>query len=63
MTRKVSRKSYQPMTRHSAELRAKILKMLKSGKSQNEISRELAISLGTVGYHVRLMRLSGTFKG
>jgi DNA-binding CsgD family transcriptional regulator len=38
------------MTRHSAELSGKILKMLNSGKSQGETSRELNISLGTVGY-------------
>ena len=56
------RKTYKPLTRHSAELRAQILAMLKKGKSQNQIARELNKSLGTVGYHVGRLRLAGLYK-
>ena len=53
--------SLKPLTRHSAELRSKILSMLKKGKSQHAIARDLKISLGTVGYHVKRLRASGQF--
>ena len=53
--------SLKPLTRHSAELRAKILPMLKKDKSQHAIARELKISLGTVGYHVKRLRAAGQF--
>ncbi|MFI5057432.1 MAG: helix-turn-helix domain-containing protein [Candidatus Acidiferrales bacterium] len=56
------RKSLKPLTRHSAKLRAQILSMLKRGKSQNQISRELDRSLGTIGYHVSRLRLAGFLK-
>ena len=56
-------RTLKPLTRHSAELRAQILAMLKKGMSQNEISRELDKSLGTVGYHVSRLRLAGLYKG
>jgi DNA-binding NarL/FixJ family response regulator len=52
----------KPLTRHSAELRAQILAMLKKGLSQNQIARELDKSLGTVGYHVSRLRLAGLYK-
>lgn len=52
-------RNFKPLTRHSRELRAKILASLKKGLSQNKISRELEISLGTVGYHVSVLRKSG----
>lgn len=55
-------RSLKPLTRHSAELRAEILAMLKSGKSQNQIARDLDISVGTVGYHVSRLRLIGSYK-
>jgi predicted transcriptional regulator len=55
-------KTFKPLTRHSAELRAQILAMLKKRVSQNEIARQLDISLGTVGYHVARLRLAGTYK-
>ena len=55
-------KTFKPLTRHSAELRAQILAMLKKRMSQNEIARQLDISLGTVGYHVTRLRLAGMFK-
>ncbi len=55
--------TYKPLTRHSAELRAQILALLKKRKSQNQIARELGISLGTVGYHVRRVREAGIYKG
>jgi DNA-binding NarL/FixJ family response regulator len=55
-------RKFEPLTRHSRELRAKILAGLKKGISQNKISRELDISLGTVGYHVRVLRKSGQLK-
>lgn len=57
------RKTYKPLTRHSAELRTQILALLKRGMSQNQIARELDISLGTVGYHVGRMRLAKIYKG
>lgn len=53
--------SLKPLTRHSAELRLKILSMLKKGESQHAIARDLKISLGTVGYHVKRLRASGQF--
>ena len=56
-------KTLKPLTRHSGELRAEILAMLKKGKSQNQIARELNKSLGTVGYHVSRLRLAGKLKG
>lgn len=56
-------RSLEPLTRHSRELRAQILAMLKKGKSQNEIARELNKSLGTVGYHVSRLRMAGKYKG
>ena len=56
-------KTLKPLTRHSAELRAEILAMLKKGKSQNQIARDLNKSLGTVGYHVSRLRLAGKIKG
>jgi DNA-binding NarL/FixJ family response regulator len=56
------RKTLKPLTRHSAELRAQILAMLKRGMSQNKISRELDKSLGTVGYHVLRLRQAGLYK-
>ena len=55
-------RTLKPLTRHSAELRAQILAMLKKGKSQNEIARELDKSLGTVGYHVKRLRMAGKLK-
>ncbi len=55
-------KTLNPLTRHSAELRAQILAMLKKGLSQNEIARQLDISLGTVGYHVARLRRAGMYK-
>jgi DNA-binding NarL/FixJ family response regulator len=56
-------KSMKPLTRHSAELRAQILAMLKKGKSQNQIARELDKSLGTIGYHVSRLRQARLYKG
>ena len=53
--------SLKPLTRHSADLRAKILSLLKKRKSQHEIARSLKISLGTVGYHVKRLRMAGQF--
>ena len=55
-------KSLKPLTRHSAELRAQILAMLKKRVSQNEIARQLDISLGTGGYHVARLRRAGDYK-
>ena len=55
-------RKYKPLTKHSRELRAKILAGLKKGVSQGKISRALDISLGTVGYHVRVLRQSGKLK-
>jgi DNA-binding Lrp family transcriptional regulator len=55
-------KRFKPLTRHSAELRAQILAMLKKRMSQNEIARQLDISLGTVGYHVARLRQAGIYK-
>jgi DNA-binding NarL/FixJ family response regulator len=55
-------RQYEPLTKHSRELRARILRDLKKGISQNKISRELDISLGTVGYHVRILRKAGKLK-
>lgn len=55
-------RNFKPLTPHSRELRAKILSGLKKGRSQNKISRELGVSLGTVGYHVSVLRKSGQFK-
>lgn len=55
-------RKYEPLTRHSRELRARILSDIKKGISQNKISRALDISLGTVGYHVRVLRRSGQLK-
>jgi DNA-binding NarL/FixJ family response regulator len=55
-------KTFKPLTRHSGELRAQILAMLKKGMSQNEIARQLDISLGTVGYHVGRLRQAGAYK-
>jgi DNA-binding NarL/FixJ family response regulator len=52
----------EPLTRHSRELRAQILAMLKKGKSQNAIARELDKSLGTIGYHVSRLRMAGKLK-
>lgn len=63
MAKPVFLRSYKPLTRHSAKLRAQILAMLKSGKSQNQIARELDKSLGTVGYHVGRLRKAGIYKG
>ena len=57
------RLTYKPLTRHSAELREQILALLKKGKSQNQIARDLQISLGTVGYHVGRLRLRKQYKG
>jgi|GEM_PF-5043195 DNA-binding NarL/FixJ family response regulator len=51
--------SLKPLTRHSAELRGKILSLVKKGKSQRAIARVLKISLGTVGYHVKRLRAAG----
>jgi DNA-binding NarL/FixJ family response regulator len=56
-------KTIKPLTRHSAELRAKILAMLKRGMSQNQISRKLDKSLGTIAYHVSRLRMAGLYKG
>jgi len=53
--------SLKPLTRHSTELRAKILSLLKKDTSQREISRKLKISLGTVGYHVARLRMAGLY--
>ncbi len=55
-------KTLNPLTRHSAELRAQILAMLKKGLSQNEIARQLDISLGTVGYPVARLRRAGMYR-
>ena len=55
-------KPAKPLTRHSAELRDQILAMLKKRMSQNEIARQLDISLGTVGYHVAQLRQAGMYK-
>ncbi len=55
-------RNFKPLTQHSRELRAKILAGLKKGLSQNKISRELDVSVGTVGYHVSVLRKSGQFK-
>ena len=55
--------TYKPLTPHSAELRTQILALLKKGKSQNQIARDLEISLGTVGYHVGRLRLLHLYKG
>jgi len=55
-------KTFKPLTRHSRELRAQILAMLKKGMSQNKIARQLDISLGTVGYHVGRLRQAGMYK-
>jgi DNA-binding NarL/FixJ family response regulator len=62
MKKPIFLKTLKPLTRHSAELRAQILAMLKKGMSQNEISRQLDISLGTVGYHVARLRRGGYYK-
>jgi DNA-binding NarL/FixJ family response regulator len=56
------RLTYKPLTRQSAELREQILALLKKGKSQNQIARDLQISLGTVGYHVGRLRLLKQYK-
>jgi len=53
--------SLKPLTRHSAQLRSQILSMLKKRKSQHHIARTLKISLGTVGYHVKRLRMAGQF--
>lgn len=53
--------SLKPLTRHSAELRAKILSMLRKGQSPHAIARERKIRLGTVGYHVNRLRAAGQF--
>lgn len=53
--------SLKPLIRHSADLRAKILSLLKKHKSEHEIARSLKISLGTVGYHVKRLRMAGQF--
>lgn len=62
MTKPKLPKSLQPRTRHSAELRAQILAMLKRGVSQNKISRELDKSLG-IGYHVSRLCRADLYKG
>lgn len=62
MKKPVFPRSLKPLTRHSARLRARILSMLKGGKSQNKISRELDRSLGTIGDHVSRLRLAGHLK-
>ena len=63
MAKPIFRKTYAPLTRHSRELREKILALLKNGISQNQIARDLNVSLGTVGHHVRCLRLAGVYKG
>jgi DNA-binding NarL/FixJ family response regulator len=63
MTERIFRKTPKPLTRHSAKLRAEILAMLKRGKSQNQISRDLDMSLGTIGYHVGRLRQARLYKG
>jgi DNA-binding NarL/FixJ family response regulator len=63
MAKEIFWKNYNPIMKRSAELQAQILKMLKRGKSQNAIARELGKSLGTVGYHVSRLRLQGKYKG
>ena len=63
MTERIFRKTPKPLSRHSAKLRTKILAMLKRGKSQNQISRDLGMSLGTIGYHVGRLRQAGLYKG
>lgn len=55
--------SLKPLTRHSAELRAKILSLLKNGASQHEVGRKLKISLGPVGYHASRLQMAGDFEG
>jgi DNA-binding NarL/FixJ family response regulator len=55
--------SLKPLTRQSAELRAKILSLLKNGASEHQVARQLKISLGTVGYHVPRLRMAGDFEG
>ena len=55
-------RKFKPLTRHSRELRENILAMLKRGVTQQQISRDLDISLGTVGYHVSVLRKSGAYK-
>jgi DNA-binding NarL/FixJ family response regulator len=35
--------------------------MLKKGKSQHAIARELKMRLGTVGYHEKRLRATGQF--
>lgn len=57
------RKTGKPLTRHSLQLRAKILEMLKRGISQNQIARDLDKSLGTIGYHVSRLRATKQYKG
>lgn len=63
MTKREFRKTPKPLARHTAKLRARILAMLKRGKSQNQISRDLDMSLGTIGYHVLRLRQAGLYKG
>jgi DNA-binding NarL/FixJ family response regulator len=63
MTKPVLRKKFQPINRHSRELRKTILAMLERGISQNKISRQLDKSLGTIGYHVACLRKAGLYKG
>jgi hypothetical protein len=43
------------------ELQAKILEMLKGGVSQNAIARKLHKSPGTIGHHVKSLRMSGKY--
>jgi len=63
MTKQIFWKNYNPIMKRSAELQAQIHTMLKKGLSQNEIARQLDKSLGTVGYHVKRLRLQGKYKG
>jgi len=53
--------SPKPLTRHSAQLRSQILSKLKMRKSQLQIARTLKISFGSVGCHVKRLRMAGQF--
>ncbi|HEY6128799.1 MAG TPA: winged helix-turn-helix domain-containing protein [Candidatus Acidoferrum sp.] len=45
------------------ELQAQILGMLNQGITQHAIARKLRKSVGTIGYHVRVLRESGAYTG
>jgi hypothetical protein len=63
MTERIFQKTPKPLSRQAAKLRARILAMLERDKSPNQISRDLGMSLGTIGYHVGRLRQAGLYKG